>query len=64
MPSRAALRKAWDDEIAVVFDAARLVAPAEGKFLSTGTRGVHSEHMGFLLAEMQTLQRQFPGGVW
>jgi ring-1,2-phenylacetyl-CoA epoxidase subunit PaaC len=25
---------------------------------------VHSEHMGYLLAEMQTLQRTFPGGQW
>jgi ring-1,2-phenylacetyl-CoA epoxidase subunit PaaC len=25
---------------------------------------VHSEHMGFILAEMQHLQRSFPGGVW
>ena len=33
-------------------------------FLSTGKRGVHSEHMGFILAEMQHLQRSFPGGVW
>lgn len=63
-PSRAALREAWDAEINVVFDAAKLTPPAVSKFLSTGTRGVHSEHMGFLLAEMQTLQRQFPGGVW
>jgi ring-1,2-phenylacetyl-CoA epoxidase subunit PaaC len=25
---------------------------------------VHSEHMGFMLAEMQHLQRAYPGGVW
>jgi ring-1,2-phenylacetyl-CoA epoxidase subunit PaaD len=27
-------------------------------------RGVHSEHMGYILAEMQFLQRAYPGGVW
>jgi ring-1,2-phenylacetyl-CoA epoxidase subunit PaaC len=43
---------------------AGLEIPATGAFRSTGTRGVHSEHMGFLLAEMQTLQRSFPGGQW
>jgi len=25
---------------------------------------VHSEHMGYILAEMQHLQRSYPGGVW
>jgi ring-1,2-phenylacetyl-CoA epoxidase subunit PaaC len=38
--------------------------PKETAFLSTGKRGVHSEHMGFMLAEMQHLQRAYPGGVW
>ena len=38
--------------------------PTAGAFRSTGSRGAHSEHMGFLLAEMQTLQRSFPGGQW
>lgn len=63
-PSRAALREPWDAEIGPVFDACGLTPPPTTKFLSTGTRGVHSEHMGFLLAEMQSLQRQFPGGAW
>ena len=38
--------------------------PADSAFRSTGKRGVHSEHMGYILAEMQHLQRSFPGGVW
>jgi len=29
-----------------------------------GKRGVHSEHLGFLLAEMQFLQRAYPGQEW
>jgi ring-1,2-phenylacetyl-CoA epoxidase subunit PaaC len=41
-----------------------LIVPEDTAFLSTGTQGRHSEHMGFILAEMQTLQRQFPGGRW
>jgi ring-1,2-phenylacetyl-CoA epoxidase subunit PaaC len=32
--------------------------------VSSGKLGVHSEHMGFLLAEMQTLARQHPGASW
>ncbi len=63
-PARSALREAWQAEIAAVFDAAGLRIPAEGAFRSTGSLGVHSEHMGRLLAEMQCLQRSFPGGAW
>jgi ring-1,2-phenylacetyl-CoA epoxidase subunit PaaC len=47
-----------------VFDEAGLAVPASSGFISTGSRGVHSEHMGRILAEMQHLQRSFPGGVW
>ena len=47
-----------------MFDVAGLALPNASGFRSTGTRGVHSEHMGFILTEMQHLQRSFPGGVW
>jgi len=40
------------------------VRPADSAFRSTSKRGVHTEHMGYILAEMQHLQRAFPGGVW
>jgi len=63
-PSRAALREAWDAEIAAVFAECGLAAPADGRFLSTGTQGRHTEHMGRILAEMQYLQRAYPGGAW
>ena len=63
-PRWSLLRKSWLDEIDDVFDAAGLVRPSENAFLSTGKNGRHSEHMGYILAEMQTLQRSFPGGVW
>lgn len=63
-PARDTLRPAWDAEVVQVLAAARLVPPAPSAFRSHGTRGVHSEHMGYLLAEMQFLQRSVPGGVW
>jgi len=63
-PVRAALRVGWQAIVEPVFADAGLKVPATGAFRSTGSRGVHSEHMGYLLAEMQTLQRSFPGGVW
>ena len=63
-PRFADLRAPWLAEMTAVFDAAGLAIPKDSAFRSTGTRGVHSEHMGFILAEMQHLQRAFPGGVW
>jgi ring-1,2-phenylacetyl-CoA epoxidase subunit PaaC len=63
-PSRGSLREDWKAEVKAVLDEATLEMPADSKFISTGSRGVHSEHMGFILAEMQHLQRAFPGGVW
>ena len=63
-PRSTDLREPWLAEIAAVFDEAGLALPKASGFRSTGTRGVHSEHMGFILTEMQYLQRSFPGGVW
>ncbi|NLD55240.1 MAG: phenylacetate-CoA oxygenase subunit PaaC [Burkholderiaceae bacterium] len=58
------LGEAWHADMAALFDEAGLAMPAKVPFLSTGKRGVHSEHMGYILAQMQHLQRSFPGGVW
>ena len=63
-PDRASLQDDWRVIVAPVMADAKLAMPAFGAFRSTGSRGVHTEHMGFLLAEMQTLQRSFPGGAW
>jgi ring-1,2-phenylacetyl-CoA epoxidase subunit PaaC len=63
-PRWAELRQPWLDEMRAVLDEAGLEPPAPVPFLSTGKRGVHSEHMGYILAEMQHLQRAYPGGVW
>lgn len=59
-----ALREPWQAEMTQILDAAGLAQPEATPFLSTGKTGVHSEHMGFILAEMQHLQRAYPGGVW
>ena len=63
-PARSSLRQAWDADVAAVFADAALAAPETKPFVSTGTQGRHSEHLGFILAEMQVLQRQHPGGRW
>lgn len=63
-PARDTLAADWQREVAEVFVDAGLVLPPSTPYRSTGTEGVHSEHMGFLLAEMQVLQRLHPGGRW
>jgi ring-1,2-phenylacetyl-CoA epoxidase subunit PaaC len=63
-PAWSALQEAWLAEVRPVFAEANLTPLADTPFRSTGKRGVHSEHMGYLLAEMQTLPRAFPGAVW
>jgi ring-1,2-phenylacetyl-CoA epoxidase subunit PaaC len=63
-PRRSALREPWREQIAAVLAEAKLAMPTDGPWISTGSRGVHSEHMGFILAEMQYLQRAYPGGRW
>lgn len=63
-PPWSELREPWQAEMAALLQEATLAVPAESAFRSTGRNGVHSEHMGFILAEMQHLQRAYPGGVW
>ena len=63
-PARDALAADWQREVGAVFNEANLALPATTPFASTGSLGQHSEYMGFILAEMQSLQRSFPGGVW
>jgi ring-1,2-phenylacetyl-CoA epoxidase subunit PaaC len=63
-PARDTLREEWLADVDSVFKEAGLAVPADTPFISTGSQGVHSEHLGFILAEMQALQRTFPGGAW
>jgi ring-1,2-phenylacetyl-CoA epoxidase subunit PaaC len=43
---------------------AGLQFPSAEGYVTQGHLGVHSEHMSYLLAEMQSLARQFPGAAW
>jgi ring-1,2-phenylacetyl-CoA epoxidase subunit PaaC len=63
-PARSSLREGWRADVLPILQAATLKPPADTPFTSAGTQGVHSEHLGFMLAEMQSLQRRHPGGRW
>jgi ring-1,2-phenylacetyl-CoA epoxidase subunit PaaC len=58
------LREGWLSQITAVLEEATLCMPADSSFVSTGKSGLHSEHLDFLLAEMQVLARAHPGAVW
>jgi ring-1,2-phenylacetyl-CoA epoxidase subunit PaaC len=60
----AGLRDAFDKRVAEVLDEATLRLPEVQPAVTGGRRGVHTEQMGYLLAEMQHLARSHPGATW
>ncbi|MFZ5609652.1 MAG: 1,2-phenylacetyl-CoA epoxidase subunit PaaC [Pseudomonadota bacterium] len=61
---KAELRSPFDAQIKSVLGEAGLPLPAPHRALLGGRKGHHSEHLGHLLAEMQFLQRAYPGATW
>jgi ring-1,2-phenylacetyl-CoA epoxidase subunit PaaC len=60
----AALRPGWEESIWQVLDEATLEVPETRWHARGGRRGIHSEAMGYLLAEMQHIHRSHPGATW
>jgi ring-1,2-phenylacetyl-CoA epoxidase subunit PaaC len=60
----AALRPQWFKAVAEVVSEATLVLPKSDWMQQGGRRGRHSEHLGHLLSELQSMQRTFPGATW
>lgn len=58
------LKPAWTVAIDDVIAQATLRRPKDGWMASGGRRGLHTEHLGHLLAQMQVLQRSHPGASW
>ncbi|MEP3047293.1 MAG: 1,2-phenylacetyl-CoA epoxidase subunit PaaC [Roseibium sp.] len=58
------LKPAWEDMIQTVMDEATLKIPDSGFAHTGGITGRHSEHLGHILADMQFLQRSYPGATW
>lgn len=58
------VRDAFLDDVRAVFARATLTIPDGTWTPGGGKRGVHSEHLGYLLAEMQSLRRSVPGERW
>ncbi len=63
-PSLAVLQPRWNARVDEVLREATLKRPADVPYSWHGKRGEHTEHLGYLLAEMQFLHRAYPGASW
>jgi len=59
-----ALAAPWRQHVDAVLTAATLKVPGDVFMQKGGKQGVHTEHLGHLLAQMQFLQRAYPGAQW
>lgn len=58
------IREAWMQKISSVFQEATLNLPADTFMQTGGKTGTHTEHLGFILTDLQYLQRTYPGATW
>jgi ring-1,2-phenylacetyl-CoA epoxidase subunit PaaC len=63
-PRLAEVRAAWNARVDAILSEATLQRPADRPHAWHGKRGQHSEHLGYILAEMQYLQRTYPDARW
>ncbi|MEX2524310.1 MAG: 1,2-phenylacetyl-CoA epoxidase subunit PaaC [Gammaproteobacteria bacterium] len=61
---RARLRDRWFNTVTGILDEATLTKPRDDWSIGGGRGGIHTEHLGYLLAEMQFMQRAYPGLQW
>ena len=63
-PPMEPIAEAWSARIEAVLRDAMLARPAAAPYRWYGKQGRHSEHLGYLLADMQHLPRTYPGATW
>ena len=63
-PDPASLAAGWSSRVDEILKQATLKKPADVPYAWHGKRGQHGEHLSRLLAEMQVMQRTYPGAKW
>ena len=63
-PNITQFKEAYYKEVTEVLMEANLKVPESKYFTHGGKNGVHSEHMGYLLADLQYMQRTYPNMKW
>jgi len=58
------VKKEWEKAIREIFEQAGLEVPKDVFMITGGIKGLHTEHLGHLLSEMQILPRSHPGATW
>lgn len=58
------IRPLWQQKVSEVFTEATIAIPEKNFAHQGGKEGIHTEHLGYILAEMQFLQRAYPGAEW
>ena len=58
------IKEEWLRKVSSVFEDATLPLPQNIFMQQGGKRGMHTEHLGYILSEMQHLQRAYPGAEW
>ncbi len=64
VPDLEEIRKDWQKTVDSVFNEATLELPKNNWKFSGGRNGMHSEHLGYILAELQYMQRAYPNMKW
>ncbi|MEJ8817107.1 1,2-phenylacetyl-CoA epoxidase subunit PaaC [Lacibacter sp. H407] len=60
----ASIKQSWTEKVTAVFDEAKLPVPENVFMQSGGKKGIHTEQLGYILTELQYLQRTYPGAKW
>ncbi len=58
------IKPIWEQKVKAIFKEATLEIPTTNWMQSGGKKGIHTEYLGFILAEMQYLPRAFPDAKW
>ena len=64
VPSMQGLKEEWENTVQNVLNEATLQIPDNNWKQEGGRKGLHSEHLGYILAELQYMQRAYPGMEW
>jgi ring-1,2-phenylacetyl-CoA epoxidase subunit PaaC len=58
------IQEEWLRKVTTIFNEATLSIPENIFMQQGGKKGLHTEHLGYVLAEMQHLQRAYPNSNW
>ena len=63
-PDMKGIQDKWNSTLKEVLGEATIKIPERSYMMKGGRKGIHTEHLGFLLAELQFMQRAYPGAKW